>query len=34
MAGGHYTAFAKNFVVDKWCSFNGRHMHTLFLAIY
>ncbi|CAL5868063.1 uncharacterized protein PFLUO_LOCUS2286 [Penicillium psychrofluorescens] len=22
MAGGHYTAYAKNFVEDKWCSFN------------
>lgn len=24
MGGGHYTAYAKNFMTDEWCSFNGR----------
>jgi ubiquitin carboxyl-terminal hydrolase 4/11/15 len=27
MAGGHYTAYAKNFITDDWCNFNGMMSH-------
>lgn len=30
MAGGHYTAYAKNFITDDWCSFNGMSIISLF----